>query len=84
MAVSKLNLLTSMLNFSSKAVNPVETGNTGAIGGSNPAQTAPAGKSNLFAGNTEGVNTKIGIGDASYIAAQAGKKAGKGTTYAFA
>lgn len=34
-------------------------------------------------GNTSGINTNIGIGDTSYIAAQAGKKAGIGKTLGF-
>lgn len=36
------------------------------------------------AGNTTGVNTNIGVGDSSFIPAQAGHKAGSGKTYAFA
>lgn len=34
--------------------------------------------------NLTGVNTNIGVGSTSYIAAQAGKSAGVGKTYAFA
>lgn len=37
-------------------------------------------KSILFAGNTVGVNTNIGVGNTSFLAAQAGKAPGKGTT----
>lgn len=45
---------------------------------------AAVNNSNMFAGNTYGVNANIGIGDVSYTSAQAGKAAGIGRTLAFA
>ena len=56
--------------------NPTESG--GAVSG------ASFKGSKLFAGGTEGINTKIGIGDTSSIPAMAGKQPGIGRTLAFA
>lgn len=50
-----------------------------------PTEETAAKRTELAsASNTTGVNTNIGVGDSSFIPAQAGKPAGIGKTYAFA
>ena len=69
------------------AVRPYQGGasvsSTKQVSSSNPFAPVVA-SSPTFQGNTYGVNANIGIGDDSYIAAQAGYKAGIGRTLAFA
>ncbi|MDD3436719.1 MAG: hypothetical protein PHC64_06170 [Candidatus Gastranaerophilales bacterium] len=74
--IGKLNI------FSQQPLLPAINSVQAIQGGS--SQTAQKEFSNNPFGNTSGVNPNIGIGDTSFLAAQAGKKAGVGRTLAFA
>lgn len=79
LSVDKLNIFSN-----SPALQGI--GAMQAAGGSsvNRGSSNNSTKSNLFGGETAGVNSNIGIGDSMNFVAQAGKRAGSGTTIGFA
>lgn len=60
------------------------TGAASAIGAGQSGAAQNSSSNNPFRGNTVGVNNNIGVGDTSFLSAQAGKKAGMGRTLGFA
>lgn len=65
------------INPAIQGINSAQALQGGAAFGALTAKKSPSD-------STVGVNTNIGVGDTSFIAAQAGKKAGMGRTLGFA
>lgn len=88
LSVNKLNLFNTQAFQGIQATPAVKPKASAEVAGAEQTSGNPFAKavsnSNMFSGNTAGVNTNIGIGDFSYTAPQAGVKAGISRTIAFA
>lgn len=79
-SVPKINPFAQV--FSGQDIKPIQQ--APAVTKQPPEETAAKPTELASAGNTAGVNTNIGVGDSSFIPAQAGKPAGIGKTLGFA